>query len=264
MARAEFLLLTSETKLAEFGFKVCPGGAHISRTMMLEEITALMSAVQGTAGADQYRRAAIEENVIRKATRTTREKTYRHLRELYGLSPQIPLFAIYRELLQFDRASAPLLSLLVAWTRDPLLRGTTKAILNTPEGIEVAKERVQQALTEAFPSRYSPLNIAKIARNAASTWTQSGHLAGKYRKVRQRVKPKPAAVALALLLGHVLGLHGEELFRCDWCKILDISPSEAASLAFQAHRESLLNMRKVGSVVEISFPRFHRFLEPTT
>jgi len=229
---------------------------------MLEEITALMSAISPTAGADQYRHATIEENVIRKATRTTREKTYRHLRELYALSPQIPLFAIYRELLQFDRASAPLLSLLVAWTRDPLLRGTTKAILNTPEGIEVAKDRVQQVLTEAFPGRYSPLNIAKIARNAASTWTQSGHLSGKYRKVRQRVKPKPAAVALALLLGHVLGLHGEELFRSDWCKILDLSPSEAASLAFQAHRESLLNVRKVGSVVEISFPRFQRFLEP--
>ena len=229
---------------------------------MLEEITALMAAVPGTAGAERYRLAAIEDNVIRKATRTTREKTYRHLRELYGLSAQIPLFAIYRELLQFDRASTPLLCLLVAWARDPLLRGTTKAVLNTPEGAAVAKDRIEQALTDAFPGRYSPLNIAKIARNAASTWTQSGHLAGKYRKVRQRVQPRPASVALALLLGHVLGLHGDELFRSDWCKILDLSPSEAASLAFQAHRENLLDMRKVGSVVEIGFPRFQRFLEP--
>jgi len=261
LTKSDLLLSGTVERLEFFGFKLSPGGAHISRTMMLQEVTLLLSAVPPKSSAQEYRKAVLDENVTRKATVTTRAKTFRHLRELYGLSETIPLFAIYRELVTFDPSSATLLSFLVAWTRDPLLRGTTPAILGATFGSDVSGEQIQRALQESFPHQYSALNIGKVSRNAASSWTQSGHLTGRAKKMRQRVQPGPAAVALSLLLGHVKGLRGEQLLSSIWCRLLDLNTTEVRSLAAQAHREDLLTMRAVGSVVEVDFPRFNQFLE---
>ena len=248
------------TRLESFGFKLSVGGTHTSRTMMLEEITRLLGTTGPTATIEEYRRATVHDNALGKETETTREKTFRHLRELYGLSEKVPLFGIYRELMRFDPQSAPLLSLLVAWTRDPLLRATTPVILTAGVNVEVAREALQRVLRETFPGQYSPLNIAKIARNAASSWTQSGHLTGHTKKIRCRVEPGPAAVTLGFVLGYVSGWRGEQLFSSPWCQLLDLTRDQVRSLAFQAHREELLTMKAIGSVVEVSFPRFSRFL----
>lgn len=256
-----FLSSVANLKLKSLGVKLGAGGAHTSRTMMLEEITHLLAAASPTASAEDYRRAAIQNNALGKSTETTREKTYRYLRELYGLSVGVPLFGIYRELMQFDSASAPLLSLLTAWARDPLLRATTTAVLSLSVGSEVKRENLQERITDDFPGHYSPLNTAKIARNAASSWTQSGHLAGRSRKVRCYVTPRPASMALALLLGYVSEFHGEQLFTSPWCRLLDLGSAQARLLAAQAHREELITMKAIGSVVEVGFPRFRRFLE---
>lgn len=261
LTKSDLLLSETSETLESFGFKLSPGGAHISRTMMLEEISLLLAAVPLGSSVDQYRQAVLEENATRKSTVTTRTKTLRHLRELYALSEQIPLFAIYRRLLLFDPSAAPTLSFLVAWTRDPLLRGTSAAIVDVSPGTEISKMQLQRALEESFPNQYSALNIGKVSRNAASSWTQSGHLSGRNKKIRQRVQCQPASATLALLLGHVRGLRGEELLKSMWCRLLDLNSTEVKSLAAQAHREGLLNMRAVGSVVEIDFPSFNQFLE---
>jgi hypothetical protein len=245
----------------KFGFKMTEGGAHTSRTIMLKEITRLLASAPAGATIDDYRKLVLTENILGKATETTRRETVRRLRELYGLSSKLPIFATYRELVMFDTYSAPLLSLLVAWARDPLLRATTPAILRATIGDQVRSDDLQQALTEAYPHQYSANNIGKIARNAASSWTQSGHLTGHTKKSRSRVQPRPAALTFALILGHVAGAAGAQLFSSIWCQLLDLNPSEARSLAEQAHRQELITLKAVGSVVEISFPRFRHFLK---
>jgi hypothetical protein len=261
MRPSELLLGVKNPRLEAFGGKLSPGGAHISRTMMHDEATLLLSALPPTASAEDYRRAAIEENAIRKATKTTREKTYRHLRELYAFAETVPLFGLYRELVGNHPQDSPLLSLLVAWARDPLLRGTTAAILNARYDTEVTKHDLQSALEFCSPNQYSALNIDKVARNAGSSWTQSGHLAGRARKIRRRLEPRPVVLALALILASVEGLEGQALLSSIWCRLIDLSPTAAASLAAQAHREELIDLRAVGSVVEITFPRFRGYLE---
>jgi hypothetical protein len=163
--------------------------------------------------------------------------------------------------MKFDPQAAPLLSLLIAWARDPLLRGTTPAILRSTFGDRVSSDDLQQALAEAYPHQYSANNIGKISRNAASSWTQSGHLAGRTKKIRSRVDPRPAAVTFALILGHVAGIAGAQLFSSIWCHLLDLNASEARSLAEQAHRLELITLRAISSVAEISFPRFEKFLK---
>jgi len=163
--------------------------------------------------------------------------------------------------MKLDSHSAPLLSLLIAWARDPLLRATTPAVLEATIGDKVIGDDFQKALTELYPHQYSAIIIGNIARHAASSWTQSGHLSGRVKKIRSRVQPHPAAVSFALILGHVGGVADAQLFTSVWCRLLDLSPTEARSLAEQAYRQELLTLRAMGPVVEISFPRFRQFMK---
>jgi hypothetical protein len=260
-SQQDFALSANRSQLENFGFKLTEGGAHISRTLMLKEITRLLGSTGAADRMEDYQRAVIENNVLGKATETTRQKTLRHLRELYALSAEVPIFAVYRDLMKIDPQSGPLLSIFIAWARDPLLRATTPAVMNATIGDRVTGGDFQQSLADAFPHQYSAKNIGKIARNAASSWTQSGHLTGRTKKIRTRVQPRAAAITFALILGHVAGLAGEQLFSSVWCRLLDLNASEARSLAEQAHRQVLITLRAIGPVVEISFPRFQQFLK---
>lgn len=167
----DFAIAGNRSSLERFGFKLSAGGAHISRTIMLKEIARLLTSSDFADGIDDYNRAVIEKNALGKRTETTRQKTLRHLRELYALSSEVPIFLVYRELTKVDPHCAPLLSLLIAWGRDPLLRATTPAVLNATIGDRVSGDDFQQVLTEAYPHQYSEKNIGKIARNAASSQT---------------------------------------------------------------------------------------------
>jgi hypothetical protein len=210
---------------------------------------------------EQYQIAVVEQNVLSRATLSNRKEAFRRLREFYALSDKVPMFPIYRDLMNFDSESAPLLSLLVVWSRDPLFRATSKVIFKVNPGSEVVKGNLEDSLIEEFSNDHSQLSLAKVARYAASSWTQSGHLTGHTKKIRARVQPRPASLTLALLLAYVSGWTGERVFTSPWCQLLDLSGSAAKSLASLAHREGLLDLKVVGSIVDISFPRFNRFIE---
>ena len=254
-----FPVATSE--LEAFGLKFSSGGSHISRTMMLQEIAGVLAVVPVGAPAIDYRVAIVERNVLGKPTDSTRQKTLRHLRELYGLDETVPIFGLLRKLHAMDPASLPLLALQVAWARDPLLRATTRPVLDAFPGDRVETSDLALAVEAGFPDQYSELNRNKVARNAASTWTQSGHLAGRGKKVRQRVAPSAVAGTMALFLGQVTGSHGAALFDSPWCRLLDLSPDRARALASEAHRAGLLNLRAIGDVIDVNFPLFAEFQE---
>lgn len=250
----------SQGELEEIGLKLSPGGAHISRTMMLSEITKLLSETRPETTEMEYRQAVIASNLLSKSTATTREKTFRHLREFYLLSHVSPLFRIYRYLADYDPASLQQLSLLVAWSRDPLLRASTSAIFRANIGSEVSKDLLKEAITQEYQTRYSDLNIDKIARNAGSSWTQSGHLSGRSKKFRKMINATPAALTLALYIGHLSGLAGEQLLRAPWVQLLDLSIDQARTRAAQLNSERLINLRAIGSVVEITFPKLDKIV----
>ena len=109
------------------------------------------------------------------------------------LSPALPIFSIYRELMKVDPQAGPLLSLSNrVGTRSAPSGNLLPAILGATIGDRVRSDDLQQALTEAYPHQYSANNIGKIARNAASSWTQSGHLTGRTKKIRTRVAASPS------------------------------------------------------------------------
>lgn len=231
------------------------GGAHISRTMMLSELEAVLTSVKEGGTAEEYRAAVLEANVLSKATDTTRKKTFRHVRELYALDEDVPIFGLLRKLQALDRgACLALLAIQVAWSRDPLLRATTAPVLNASPGDRVERASLVQAFDEVFPNQYSAATLKTTTQNAASSWTQAGYLAGVVKKVRQEIKPTPVAVTMALFLGQLAGHHGAEVFTCPWVRLLDLGADRARSMAMEAHRAGLLNLRAVGDVVDLNFP----------
>ena len=231
---------------------------------MLSELETVLAAVPAGSVAADYREAILEQNVLSKTTDSTRQKSLRHLRELYALADAKPIFGMLRKLNAIDAVSLPILALQVAWTRDPLLRATTPPIMGVAEGERVETASLAQALEVTFPNQYSELNRNKVARNAASSWTQSGHLAGRVKKTRMRIKPTVVAVTMALFLGHIAGYHGAAVFSNPWCALLDLNADRARGLCQEAHRAGLLNLRAVGEVVELSFPLLAKFQRPSS
>jgi hypothetical protein len=240
--------------LETFGLKFSSGGPHISRTMMLAELSAVLANVPRESGVADYQEAILQRNVLGKNTESTQRESLRRLRELYALDEETPIFGLLRKLHAIDSASLPLLAIQVAWARDPLLRATTPPVIDASEGERVETVSLAQAFEAAFPNRYSELSRNQTARHAASSWTQSGHLSGRAKKTRQRIKPTTLAVTMALFLGDLAGYHGAAVFSNPWHRLLDLNPDRAKAAGLEAHRAGLLNLRAVGEIVELSFP----------
>lgn len=251
--------------LESFGFKFSGGGAHISKTMMLAELSQLFAAVPAGSSAEEYRVAVLERNVLAKTTDSTRKKTLRHMRELYALDEAVPVFGLLRKLEAVDRGeSLPLLAIQVAWSRDPLLRATTRPVQEAIVGDRVERASLVQAFEAIFPDQYSAATLKTTTQNAASSWTQAGHLKGHLKKMRQPVKPTTVATTMAMFLGHIAGYHGAEVFSSPWVQLLDLSADRARAMALEAHRAGLLNLRAVGNVIDLSFPMFEMFQGKTS
>jgi hypothetical protein len=239
-----------------FGFVNGPGGTHTSRTMMLEELRLLFAACSLTATYEDYCQAIIEDNVLLKKTVTTRHRSLRGLRELYGLDSKLLVFRVLRELWETDTAAQPLLALLCAVARDPLLRASSTVIQQVAPEADVASTMLAEAVQRAFPDRYNPATLAKIGRNTASSWTQSGHLSGRTAKVRATPETSSTAVAYALLLGFLCNERGERLFDTLWVRLLDKPVDLLHRQAFAAAQRGWLEYRCAGDVVDITFQHF--------
>jgi hypothetical protein len=158
-----------------------------------------------------------------------------------------------RRFWQDDAAGRPLLALLCALARDPLLRATSEPVLALAVGEELSRQKVTDAVRSAVGGRLNDATLDKVVRNASSSWTQSGHLQGRVRKFRQIIRPTPLATAYALMLGYLEGLRGGRLFETNWTRVLDASPVELRNLAAEAKRLNGLDFKSAGDVIEVGF-----------
>lgn len=235
------------------GFANGPGGAHDGKTMMLPELRALLAAVPGKAAAAQYRGAAIEDNVLGKRTAATRSKTFQYLRKLYALDGTVPIFATLRELWPADPDAQPLLAVLSAVARDPLLRATLPVIRSLQRGDVTGPAQLAAAVADAFPGRYNPSVLHHIGQNTGATWTQAGLLKGTRSKVRSTPMVTYPAVVFALYLGHLQGTKGPALLDTTWTRLLDTTESALRSAADTAARHGWLDIKAAGGMTEITF-----------
>jgi len=237
------------------GLRFGDKGTHTSRTMMFRELAVLFEDQELNAPREAYVSAIIDQNCLGKRTVSTRKLTCQRLSELYGLDPTIPLFRILRHLWQSDENGRPLLAFLTALARDPLLRVTSEIILQIKTGEELMRQKLTDALRQRVDNRLNNGTLNTTVRNISSSWTQSGHLKGRVRKIRQNVTPTPIVTAYALVLGYILGARGNGLFNTFWSKILDTPQEELVSLATDAKRLGFLDLSQAGGIVEVSFNR---------
>jgi hypothetical protein len=243
-----------KTRFAELGFRMGEKGTHMSRTIMFQELSLLFHACDLACRRDDYMTAIVEDNCLAKQTLSTRQISAQRMRELYGLDPGILIFQKMRHLWEIDEIGRPLLAILTCLARDPILRVTAGPILHLNPGKELRRQKMTEVLSESLQERLNESTIDKVVRNASSSWTQSGHLKGRMRKVRQRVSPTPVVATFSLLLGYFLGYRGESLFETFWTQIVDMPKAQAMELAVDAKRLGLLEMTQAGGVVYVSFP----------
>jgi len=221
--------------------------------MMLAELRELLAASPINAKKEDYQQAILEGNVLGKPSTASRQRSFRYLRELYGLDRADESFRALRRLWDYDDGAQPLIALSSALVRDAALRGTAPAVLRAPVGAVVAADQLAAAVNDEYPNNYSPSIAHKIGRNAVSTWTQAGHLAGRAPKRRQRANPRPASVAYALYLADLEGGQGELLFESLPVLAQDAPTHALKELAREASRRGWLDYRSVGTVTEIGF-----------
>lgn len=242
-------------KLERLGFSYERGGVHTARTMMLAELRALLSFVdKSDAARVDYLEAIQTANCLGKRSGKTRTLTFRHLADLYALDPSLLVFRALRYFWQRDVDGQPLLAALCAYSRDPIFRATASFVLGFQEGTTVTRAGMEEFLDAQEPGRFSKATLKSTAQNLNSSWTQSGHLAGRVRKVRARAVATPGAASLALLLGYVSGLRGESLFKSDYTRMLDCSFDRTLEMAEDASRRGWISLKRVGQVVEVLFP----------
>ncbi len=246
-------------RAAKQGFRFGAKGTHTSRTMMLEELTAVLAPVPEAASREEYAVAIIEGNCLGKATTATRRLTNQRLGEIYGLDPRVPLFRVLRRLWSIDVPGRPLLALQCAIARDPLLAATVAPVLALTPGSDLQRDAIRAALREAVDERLSDATLDKVIRNVASSWEQAGHLVGRTFKKRAAVRATPGSVAFGLYLGHAVGFRGASLFATGWISLLDCTPAGARDFALEAKRTGLIDLRISGEVVDLVLDR----LDPT-
>lgn len=232
-----------------------PGGPSTSQTIMVASLQRLLSLVPAAAAPKDYQAAVREDNVLGKQTVSGREWAFRQLRRFYGFDPRRLLFRALRDLWADDVAGQPLLAMLCALARDPVLRASTSVINGSDYGTEVTAADFALAIEEAFPGAYNERTCRTTAQKVASSWRQAGHLFAERttRKVRSQAQATVADVAYALLLGHIQGVRGQALFDTVWARVLDQPSSRLFDLAATASQHGMLEFRYAGGVTEVGF-----------
>lgn len=220
---------------------------------MIRELTRVLAASETSQPTLSLREVAITHNAVEKSSGAGRAKTFRHLRELYGMDSAVEVFRALRVAWDSAGDERPLLAALCAMSRDPVFRSSAAVITRSPLGGALTASFFAREVAEDFPGRYSPGVTARIGRNMASSWTQAGLLIGRTNKRRERAKAGPVSLAYAMYLGHLAGASGKRLFDTVWTSVLDKSPAELESLAERASRQGWIEYRASGGMIDVTF-----------
>lgn len=244
------------SKISRFGFRLEKVGVHTSRTMMLEDLQLLLSYVSSLDSTkSDYLKAIKEDNCLGKRSGTSRKLAASHLVYLYSLDSSLAVFRSLRYFWNRDFEGQPILALLCAYGRDALLRMSAHFILKFATDTTVNRDSLEKYIDYAYPGRFSKATLKSTAQNLNGTWTKSGHLRGKAKKMRLKAKATPGSVAYALFLGYLTGIRGESLFTSEYAALLDCSPDQAMELAEDASRRGWIIFKRIGNVVEVQFPK---------
>lgn len=234
------------------------GGAISSRTAMLEEFEVLMASVSGDGNASCFRHAILEENVLHKATASNRDKTYKFLRRLYALDPEVCLFRVLQQLYPLATGDSRLLVGLLAMAREPILRNCLDKVFEVPVGDAIGRQFFEDWIRVHAPGQYSESMYISFSHNLYASFYQLGYLGESVGKARTRIRPKVGVVSAtyAAFLDWLQGMNGVTLLQGMFSTTLNLGFDEHIQLLTTAGRQGLLKAAYSGGVLELSFPNF--------
>jgi hypothetical protein len=238
------------TAIEQSGLKIAGGGGHQSKTLMLEELGIVLAAVErlGVVGALT---AVTTENLLGKTSVAAAGSALVNLNKLYAIKSKPMIFRALARLWATDLASRPMLALLCALGRDPLLRNSAPVVLRTTLGEPLRWPAIAAEIERRHPDRFSTAMLKSLSQNCASSWTQSGHLGGRVSKKRTRAEATPEAATFAALLAQSAGFGGLALLSSPWMEVLDAPEEERLGLLRRAQGRGLVRVRHAGAVFEL-------------
>lgn len=245
--------LAFHPSLEPLGFSAKLTGGHMARSMMFEEMRILQESLPIEAKKEDFKHSIVEENILGKPTQSSREKSYHHLVELYGMDPGLALFRILRTLGSADRSSFPLIAATCVYARDAQLRASFELIHSKRDGQEIPRVEMEEHLETSFPERFSPAMKKSLAQNVNTTWTFCAHLEGRNKKIRRLPVAGFCAVTFAMFVGWLSGLRGEILLTSVYARLVNAEPGTILHHLRQASAHQWLRLRSGGGVTEIDF-----------
>jgi hypothetical protein len=245
----------SSLALEELGFRFGRSGGHSARTIMVEELGLLFSAVQDVDAPKQaYLDAIVSDNCLGKPSKNSQIITYQKLSTMYGLDPAIPLFRLLRFFWSRDTQGHAMIAGLCAYARDPIFRMSVPYILKIEKGSSVSRSLLEEFIEDQESGRYTSITRASVAKNINSSWTQTGHFVGRGNKIRVEAKPTVANAAYAIIIAIMLGQRGRSLFDSEPVKMLDVPSGRVMELAQQASERGWLTYKSIGDIIEVQIP----------
>lgn len=237
----------------QLGFSKTNLGGHSARSMMFLEMRVLVHAMPLNVTKVDFTKAIIEENILQKPTMSSRKKSFRHLMEHYGMDPSKTLFRVLWALGHSDLDSLSQLCLVCTYARDPQLRHCFELIRTLRLGEVITRASMEQHIENGFPARFSPATKKSMAQNVNSTWTFAGHLAGKAKKTRQLLEPRPASATYAMFVGYLTGLRGERLLSSAFADLVSSNRSQLQVALSLASARGLLSLKQAAGIIEFDF-----------
>ncbi|MEQ1765234.1 MAG: hypothetical protein ABL984_19050 [Pyrinomonadaceae bacterium] len=239
--------------IERLGFSSNSTGGHMGRSMMLNEMDALVAALSVTATKDDFVRAIIDENVLGKPTLSSRKESLTRLNQIYGLDPATAVFRTLWRFGHLDPSSLPQLCLICAYSRDPQLRHSFSFIRALKPGELLVRSLMEEHLAQGFPNRFSSGMLASMARNVNTTWSFGEHLTGKVKKVRTLPQPRPITAAYAMFVGYLSGLRGEQLLGSVFADLIGANRTQLLSALSLASAQGVMSLKQAAGIVEFDF-----------
>jgi hypothetical protein len=246
-------LVSFSSDLEAFGFSTNRSGGHMSRSMMLDELLVLQNRCPQSATRADFQTAIEQDNALGKPTFSSRQKSFRHLVELYGLDPQYALFRNLRMIGSVDPQSFPLSAAICVFCRDPQLRASFDLIGSKNEGAIITRSEMEEHLERNFPGRFSAAMKKSLAQNVNTTWTVCGHLTGRSKKTRTIPRARFGSVCYAAFAGWLSGLRGDYLLNSIFANLVAADSGAILSALRDGSAHGWLRFRSGGGVTEIDF-----------
>ena len=231
------------------------GGVMSSRSIMLPELSALLAIAPRDADVETFRRLAVDEDALQRASAANRLTTFNKLKRLYALNQAFPIFREFRRLSLLFPTELKTMAGSLAFAREPLLRACADMVLSTPIAAPLSRASFEAWVREHAAGQFSQTMYRSFSHNLYASFFQVGFLgaaAGKCR-LRQRIAAGPASVAYAAFLDWLSGLNGLALLQGKHSRTLELAKAEHLAALSAAGQLGLMKVAHAGGVLHLDF-----------